>query len=96
MNTSKKYVVVVAGEVISKNDKQRHIITCGQVIALYRVNPRECITINFGEDGDGKLRGYNKNNLIFLYPRYRGDYVLPDGNQIQKWKEELKEIELDG
>lgn len=66
---TKKWLVL-SDYIISRNDGDRHLISCQQLVKLYGVNPKECV---FGRIGDGK----KYPNLPILAPRYDGDYTLP-------------------
>jgi hypothetical protein len=67
---NKKWLVL-SDYVISRNDGDKHFITCARLCHLYGVNPKECV---FGQIGDGK----RYPNLPILAPRYDGDYSLPN------------------
>ena len=64
-----KYVLC-PGFVTSKTDRDKHWISADKLIQLYGVNRQECIM--FGEKGFD----YKKKGLIFLAPRYNGDYEV--------------------
>ncbi len=60
------------GYIRSKNDQEMHYISCGQLIQLYRLNPRDC---KFWDDSNPDLfRGEDGLNYVHLYPRNAGDY----------------------
>jgi hypothetical protein len=60
------------GFVFSQHDDDYHYIGAGQLMDLYGVDPRECVTVR--PDMNKLGRGYS--DLIDLYPRYYGDYTL--------------------
>jgi hypothetical protein len=64
-----KYLVQ-PGWIISMNDGQWHFIGIGQLIRLYRVNPRECTSNPLGLD---------TSKLVVLRPEYGGNYTLEGG-----------------
>lgn len=70
----KKYAIH-EGFVTSKNDGERHFITFTQLCYLYRLNPRECL--NWVKSGLGN----RYEDFIHLFPRYDGDYVLPENKE---------------
>lgn len=71
--SDKKYVVW-PGDVISKNDGDRHFISFPKLCELYGVNPEECYD---GTDWR-ELKGIDGiAELINLRPSYSGDYTLP-------------------
>jgi hypothetical protein len=63
-----KYVVY-PGYVKSKTDGQRHWVSYQQLIALYHVDPKECI--------NGSRPNTFVDRYIPLYPRYDGNYEIP-------------------
>jgi len=72
------------GPVISKTDGDRHFVTADQLIALYQVDPQECVVV-FREPLDKRKRKYwgstnccECDGLIQLRPRYDGNYTLPE------------------
>lgn len=76
----KKYVVI-ADYVISKNDGDRHFITCNQLVKLYGVREEECIFMESSIRGKHwPPLGYyylRHGPLIELRPRYHGNYNMP-------------------
>lgn len=66
----KKYLIL-PGFVKSRNDGQRHFISAGQLMRLYKVHPSECIVWT----QEGAAEGYPEH-LRRLAPRYSGDYQL--------------------
>lgn len=70
----KKKYVVFPGNTIGKRDGHTHFINAGRLMALYRVNPAECVIVNYPYT---RAEGYDKNSLIPLYPSFHGDYTLP-------------------
>lgn len=68
----KKKFVVYPGYVISKVDEQEHFISAGRLIQLYRVNPAECIIVEYGR----RLEGYRQEDLVSLYPDDSGQYII--------------------
>jgi hypothetical protein len=65
----KKYVLC-PGHIKSKTDSQTHYIGCADLIRLYGVPASECIAI---EPSSLFRRG---PKLIYLRPRYNGDYSV--------------------
>lgn len=70
----KKYLIY-PGYVTSRNDGERHYISAGQLIRLYRVDPAECIIYDGRAE---KLRGINVVDLINLFPVNSGVYEIPN------------------
>lgn len=72
----KKYLVL-PGFVTSRNDGDRHFIDARKLMMLYKVNPEECVIrpdITRHEHRAWK----EPEGLIHLYPRYDGNYNLPE------------------
>jgi hypothetical protein len=71
-----KRFVICPGHVISQSDGDRHFISAGQLMRLYKVNMKECIVLR---DDGSKPPGYRPDHdwsrYIFLKPRYHGDYA---------------------
>ena len=65
-----KYVVY-PGTVASKNDGRSHFISYEQLIALYKVDKRECIRENARAKDAGCFVG-----LLQLFPRFDGNYSI--------------------
>lgn len=65
----KKYLVC-PGHIKSKTDGQLHYVSSKALIALYGVNPDECVI-------DCNLNPKKSLDLIELRPRYNGNYTLP-------------------
>ena len=77
---TKKYLIV-SGRVVSKTDGQIHYITSRALMALYRVDPGECMIYNPHQcqhQHDTPERLAKTHNLIILEPRYDGNYVRPE------------------
>jgi hypothetical protein len=72
---NKKYFVI-ADYITSKNDGDRHFITCNQLMRLYSVREEECVCL---ENGTERYKMYvdRYGNLIELRPKSDGDYRLP-------------------
>ena len=66
----KKYLVI-AGRIPSKYDGDIHKISCSQLVALYGVDPKECIFVD--EDRPDTFK-FIKEKLVILRPRYDCDY----------------------
>lgn len=69
-----KYAVY-PGQVTSRNDGDRHVISAGKLMELYGVCPSECIVMQSKEKEPcphGRTAG-----LTPLFPRYDGHYHLP-------------------
>jgi hypothetical protein len=77
----KKYLVI-PDYIISKNDGQRHYISCNKLVQLYGVDEGECVFVE--SSSTGKMTDsieYNKKrygNLIELKPKHSGNYILGD------------------
>jgi len=72
----KKYLVK-PGYVLH-GDGQRKYITGAQLIALYKVHPRECVVASSDfAPMPGRENGMNQSHLIVLAPRADGNYKLP-------------------
>ncbi|MNX81497.1 hypothetical protein D3C86_1131860 [compost metagenome] len=77
------------GPVTSKTDGDRHHITARQLAHLYGVPMKECVVLpdaELGALGGGRRRTElqaraDRGELITLYPRYNGDYSLPNNKQ---------------
>jgi hypothetical protein len=65
-----KYVVQ-GGTVISRNDQQMHYVGPDKLIQLYKVNPKECVTI-----ADNVLTTLAPGQ-VFLAPDETGKYEVP-------------------
>ncbi|MCW6598892.1 hypothetical protein [Yersinia ruckeri] len=72
-----KYLVW-PGHVRSQVDGDRHYITAMQLISLYRVRPRDCIIAEMLSQKDLNLIRERNPGIIDLYPRYNGNYTLPE------------------
>lgn len=87
MSNQIKYVLR-PGIIPSKNDKDRHFIDAPTLARLYGVRMQECVIIDLNDpqvyvDSENKpvKRGYTREQLdalIWLYPRYDGNYTLPE------------------
>jgi len=73
--TKIKYVVI-GGRVISKTDGNEHYISPVQLVSLYGVNRRECLLYSDAKDHYLKTGNRTKDELIYLFPRYDGNYDL--------------------
>lgn len=74
-----KYVLC-PGYITSKTDGQRHYITAPQLMKLYGVRPKECVVHipqDWWERSDYERAAKSHEGLIWLAPRYDGDYTLP-------------------
>jgi hypothetical protein len=71
---NKKYAIW-PGWVGSKNDKDKHYISAGQLMKLYRVDPRECVVLTEYDLrlSDNHIRNKTRG-LTILGTRYDGDY----------------------
>jgi hypothetical protein len=67
-----KYVVI-PGKIISRYDGDLHYINALKLMALYKVNPAECV-IKYGDHRDS---GRDFTGLIRLFPRSDGNYETP-------------------
>ena len=78
MIAAKKYIIF-AGYVKSINDGQEHLISCKQLVQLYKVPIKECILVPYGTHFMSMLESIkNPSDLIALRPREDGDYTLPE------------------
>ena len=68
---TKKYVLH-PGAVISNTDGQVHYISAPRLANLYGVDIKECAV------ADARYDTFTGNGLTRLFPRYNGDYTLPD------------------
>lgn len=75
-----KYIVV-SGYVHSKNDHDRHFISCDQLIRLYGANPKECecVRVSVYEVDKYHLRDLEQRypDAKVLFPDYTGKYEIP-------------------
>ncbi|MDF2615448.1 MAG: hypothetical protein K0Q47_103 [Sedimentibacter sp.] len=62
------------GVTISKNDGQFHYISSSRLISLYGVNPSDCIISSCDERNPKRY----PENIIHLYPDYKGNYDLKE------------------
>lgn len=67
-----KYLIY-PGVITSIHDGEDHYISAGQLINLYRVDPRKCKIVRNERD----LFGLNLDEYIALTPRKDGNYQLP-------------------
>lgn len=65
-----KRYVLHPGWVMSKNDGDRHYITALKLVELYRVHPADCRV--YGTEMP------DKEGEVHLWPRYDGNYTLPE------------------
>lgn len=73
--TEIKYAVH-PGWIKSANNRDLHFVTAGQLFDLYGVNPEECTVISNGKVGCG----LTLRELTHLFPRYDGDYRIPESS----------------
>lgn len=69
-----KYVLH-PGFVYSKTDGDRHYISADKLIRLYKVRPNNCVLHREHSHFEG-MKG-----MIHLFPRYDGNYEVPNGIQ---------------
>jgi hypothetical protein len=75
--------VLCPGPVRSARDGQLHHVSAGELRALYRVDPRDCLVMpvapRVGRCGlrEWVLEAIDAGDLVPLGPRYDGDYTLP-------------------
>lgn len=62
----KKKYVVTPGYVISKTDGDKHYISYNRLIALYNVDPKECVVY--------LKHRFNYEGMHILSPRFDGNY----------------------
>ena len=70
-----KRYLVIGGEVISANDRQRHYISPRDLCRLYMVDPQECVLLT--EDtakAVSSLQGVDLPELVVLRPLASGQY----------------------
>lgn len=68
--SAKKYLLI-AGNVYSKTDGDRHWISAPQLARLYGVDPKECVFAD-----ELRPETWQGTNLRILRPRFDGDYRL--------------------
>lgn len=68
----KPVYVLFPGEIISRNDGQRHHITAPTLARLYGVNYRECMVVY------DQIHYRAEAHHVHLHPRYDGNYTLPE------------------
>lgn len=73
----KKKYLLIGGEVISKNDGDRHYVSAYKLLRLYRLGEEICDCIEAAEESLYR-RSHPNNSLIVLRPRFDGRYGLPD------------------
>jgi hypothetical protein len=67
--------------IISKTDGEKHYITAKDLARLYGVKMSECIIVETLDD----ILSTRDKDLIALYPRYDGDYILPEKEDLWWW-----------
>lgn len=67
-----KRYLLCPGYVISQTDGDLHYISAPKLARLYGVNLNECVS-----DSD-RLQSRNNQHLTKLFPRFGGDYSLPE------------------
>ena len=70
----KKYILH-PGHIDSKFDSDTHFISGQMLMRLYKLNPENCIILNY--ENPTNIEGYDSNQFIHLYPKYDGNYKLP-------------------
>lgn len=73
-----KRYLVIEDTIRSSNDNQLHFISCPQLMALYRVDPEECVCLRSIDSESYALAGYERHQLITLRPRADGVYSLQE------------------
>jgi hypothetical protein len=58
--------VIHPGDILSKNDRDIHFISAGQLMDLYGLDPKQCVVFQ-------DHTRYEPDD-IHLYPRFDGDY----------------------
>lgn len=71
----KKYVCV-GGFITSKNDGDRHYVGPHTLAVFYNINPKECFFAK--DENDPLLLSIRTEELIYLQPRFDGNYNLSD------------------
>jgi hypothetical protein len=81
----KKKYILYPGEVASKFDGDRHYIDAYRLAQLYKVRIDECFIADSRNVVPSNYFAWNgtigfdhRNALIKLYPRYDGDYKIPE------------------
>lgn len=70
--------VLHPGWVVSKTDGQRHFIDEQMLMRLYRVHADECTFAYLESTPFKPARLTVEDPLIHLYPRYDGNYTMPE------------------
>jgi hypothetical protein len=70
---------VCPGYVRSQTDGDRHYIGADMLMRLYRVAPADCLVLHVDRCRASELAAVVRAHpdMIYLQPRYRGDYNLP-------------------
>jgi hypothetical protein len=74
MNITKDTRFVCNGGYVISKDEDRHFICASRVAILHGLNPKKCILVNYERDLE-KLRGWDEDNIVYLYPCSDGDYI---------------------
>ena len=70
-----KYIVY-PGRLCSKNDGDTHFISYSQLVALYKVDQRECIDFNTLCESEVRILKESDEEYAHLHPMYHGNYEL--------------------
>lgn len=74
MSTGTPKYLLCPGYIRSKKDGQVHYVGASDLMRLYNVDPRECVIFHHkAEHNHSRM-----DSLIKLYPKYNGDYTLPE------------------
>lgn len=68
-----KYLIC-PGYVYSANDGEHHFLSFRKLCTLYQVNPNFCLDYTKANHRHGQ----DLTKLIWLTPKYNGDYTLPN------------------
>lgn len=70
--------LLLPGHVTSRTDGQRHWVGSGELIRLYGVDPRECVSADPRHPrADTAIARLIDSGLIPLTPRWDGHYAIP-------------------
>lgn len=72
--------ILHGGQVISINDNQVHFVPASHLVQLYGLKPQDCIL----DPKECQLSGYDKNQLVHLYPLDCGQYRVKLYSEIKQ------------
>ena len=67
-------IVIVEGGKVVSGDGDLHVLSPSDVARCYRLRPSSKVRLVYRDDDRFYSRGYNPNDIIYLYPRAGGDY----------------------